>query len=391
MDRHTHSRSHWPAVVWHRLARVSFVRMLQATSPLWKVALAAGVAWQAALPIGGGHPVFAPLAAILCLQVTVSESVSRGTQRVLGIVAGVVVADLAAHWLGVNAVSVALLVLVGSGLATWLRWGKQAVTQVSVTAVLVLSVGGQGDYAFDRVVDTLIGAATAVLVNLLVFPPDYTPAAEQSLRTAGCDLAARVASMAAWLREGGATAAGRELQDDLDVYVETLHDASAGIRRALDSLRYSPLVRRRHAQMQYLSDRLLWLREAYENAAGMLRTLIEWAGVGSMDDRDRAHFAGRLDGVAAFLRQWAEASEAQAAAPAAADDSTPAGAHSPPGATGRDDQALRHLYQAAVENELRQLETGLHAAHAAAPAHGNVRRNAAKSRLQRDGSEEPPV
>ncbi len=117
-------------------------------------------------------PVFAPLAALLTVQVTVWESVSRGLQRVLGVVVGVLVAFGFARLAGIHAWSIALVVFVSILAGQALRLGPQGSVQVPVSALLVLVLGATtGGYALDRVVDTAIGAACGILVNLVVVPP----------------------------------------------------------------------------------------------------------------------------------------------------------------------------------------------------------------------------
>ena len=69
-----------------------------------KTAVAAGISWFiAANLMGNSIPVFAPLAALLTVQVTVWDSVARGLQRVLGVVVGVLVASGFARLAGINA------------------------------------------------------------------------------------------------------------------------------------------------------------------------------------------------------------------------------------------------------------------------------------------------
>jgi uncharacterized membrane protein YgaE (UPF0421/DUF939 family) len=67
-----------------------------------KISLASTISWEIARQIGSKHPFFAPLAAILCLQVTVEESIQKSYQRILGIIAGVLLAEAASRFMSVN-------------------------------------------------------------------------------------------------------------------------------------------------------------------------------------------------------------------------------------------------------------------------------------------------
>lgn len=278
---------------------------LHKTSLIWKTALAAGLAWHVAGMIGAVKPYFAPLAAILCLQVTVEESLWRGYQRVLGIVVGVVIADLTARYLGVHGWSIAALVLVGTGLATWLRLGVQAIPQVGVSAMMVLTIGGnQHQYAAERVVDTLLGAGIAVLVNMLVLPPDYRLQALASLRDAADGLAGRMTAMALWLQTGADPAAGESLRETIRSYVLDLHRAIDRVGQAQRAFRYSPLLRDRQGTLGQYRGHLMQLRQGYAHTAGMMRTLLEWQQAGGLTEAERLTWASRMLAFSSLVKHW---------------------------------------------------------------------------------------
>ena len=161
-----------------------------------KTPLAAALAFEAGRLIGSPFPVFAALAALLVVQVTVYDSVSRGLQRVLGVVLGVLMAYGIAALLGLHAWTVGLVVLAGIVLAKLVRIGEGGAVQVPVSGLLVLTVGSGGDYALDRVVETVLGAAVGVVVNVALAPPTRT-------RDAGRHVLALAAAEADVLRAAG--------------------------------------------------------------------------------------------------------------------------------------------------------------------------------------------
>ncbi|MCL8209069.1 MAG: FUSC family protein [Actinomycetia bacterium] len=206
---------------WERLSFSAGVR----------TALAAGLAWEIArlLPGGGSKPYFAALGAILTAQVTVAGSLARGGQRVLGVVAGVGLSLLAAHVLGLSALAVALLVWLAMGFGTLLRLGPQGVSQVAVSALLVLSLGARPGYAAARLVDTVIGAAVAVALNALLWPPDPLRAAGRALgRLAGAQAAVLDALAAGRLGRARVRTAGLRVR--LAAAEEALAAAAAEVR-----------------------------------------------------------------------------------------------------------------------------------------------------------------
>lgn len=289
--------------------RAPIWRFISKTSRVWKVAFAAGLAWEVAKFVGFERPYFAPLAAILCLQVTVAESLSKGLQRILGIVCGVIVADLLVRIIGVHGWSVALLVLAAIAIAMWLRLGKQAISQVGVSAMMVLTVGHKHDmafvYSFDRIFNTLIGAAIAIVVNMFVFPPDYTNDAAEAVKRAADQLAGRFRQIAEWLTGGADADAGRRMQEEMRDYVHTLHDAVAEADQAMEALQYSPLLKRRRTRLEHLHDSMLRLRQGYAHAAGVLRTFLEWQADSELSDEERRAWAGRCESAADWIPNWA--------------------------------------------------------------------------------------
>jgi uncharacterized membrane protein YccC len=134
-----------------------------------KTAIAAGLAWVAAL---AAHPhslpFFAPLAALLVVQPTVYDSLSRAFQRVAGVVVGVAAALTVSHFLAPSGWSIALIVFAGLLLGGAAHLGPQGAVQVPVSALLVFLVGrATPGYGGERIVDTLIGAGVAVIAVAL--------------------------------------------------------------------------------------------------------------------------------------------------------------------------------------------------------------------------------
>src|ERR1700733_13812428 len=134
-----------------------------------KTAIAAGLAWVAALAADPhSRPYFAPLAVLLVVQPTVYDSLSRAFQRVAGVVVGVAAALAVSHFLAPSAWSIGIIIFAGLLLGWTVRLGPQGAVQVPVSALLVFLVGrATPGYGGERIADTLIGAAVAVIAVLL--------------------------------------------------------------------------------------------------------------------------------------------------------------------------------------------------------------------------------
>ena len=217
-----------------------------------KTAVAAGMSWFiAADVIGNSIPVFAPLAALLTVQVTVWDSVARGLQRVLGVVVGVLVAYGFARLAGINAWSIALVIFVSLLAGRALRLGQQGSVQVPVSALLVLVLGATtGGYALDRVLDTVVGAGVGILVNLVLVPPTRLDEARAKVRGFGAALADLLRQVA-----GDLGTPGRDLSAHLGPARQLTADGAAAdhaVNRAATALRWRPAARRDRPEAEKL-------------------------------------------------------------------------------------------------------------------------------------------
>ena len=152
-----------PGVVWPGLVTRQQVFLAA------KTAIAAGLAWVAALAADPhSRPYFAPLAVLLVVQPTVYDSLSRAFQRVAGVVVGVAAALAVSHFLAPSAWSIGIIIFAGLLLGWAARLAPQGAVQVPVSALLVFLIGrATPGYGVGRIVDTLIGAAIAVIAVLL--------------------------------------------------------------------------------------------------------------------------------------------------------------------------------------------------------------------------------
>ena len=114
----------------------------------------------------GTVPVIAALTALLVVEVTLFDIVTSGVQRVVSVVAGVMLAVWFSSFVEITWWSLGILVAASIMIGQILRLGPHLV-EVPISAMLVLGVGGAEGPASDRIVETLIGAAVGVAVNLL--------------------------------------------------------------------------------------------------------------------------------------------------------------------------------------------------------------------------------
>lgn len=247
-----------------------------------KTALAAGLAWGAGALLGNPRPYFAPLAAILILQVTIAESVTRAVQRVLGVVVGVAVALLVGRVVGLTAWGIGILVLLSLAVGTRLRLGVSGIPQVAISGLLVLIIGSltRTEYGLWRISETLVGAVVGVGVNALVVPPSHVPEARRALAGFAAAQAALFRGLAADLGAGWGPVAARARLEEARAMAGRVHGVMAAVARAQESLRYNPFGRRQRVELARLQGALRALERAAVEGRGMARTLHD-AAVGA--------------------------------------------------------------------------------------------------------------
>ena len=161
-----------------------------------KTALAVGIAWLVAPHMPGvvnEYPYYAPLGALISMYPTLMGSVRSGLQTVLGLAAGIGLATLVILTVGPTwwsiPVVVGLAVLIsGTG---WFGAGRE---YVPMAALFVLIIGGQkaDDYSLGYLVQTAVGVAIGLLVNVLIAPAPLTARASARLDAFRAQLSAHL-------------------------------------------------------------------------------------------------------------------------------------------------------------------------------------------------------
>ena len=128
-------------------------------------------------------------------MLTVRDSIWDAGQKVLAVVVGLVVAIWLGGLIGLHAWSISVIVAVGFLAGKILRLQPGAAAQIPITGLFVLALGS--DLIAERFLDTLIGAATAVLVNLAIAPPNHVNAAAKSMIALADDVVDELNEMSA--------------------------------------------------------------------------------------------------------------------------------------------------------------------------------------------------
>lgn len=288
-----------------------------------KSALAVALAWTvAALLLRNGQPpVFAAIAALLVVQPSVNQSLAKGIERSVGVVAGVVIATAlgvafgSAAWVALVAVALALL-------AAWmLRLTPGATAQVGISALLVLTIGSvTPEYALDRIWETLLGVVVGFLVNLALVPPVAVRPAADAVNGLVAEVAASLDRLADALLEDPTAARRTEVLLSARLMRPMESRATERITAARESLTLNPRARSHRDELSALEATLDLVRPIVTQTLGMTRTFHDLATAGLAAEPAVAAIAEQLHRAAHDVRLLDAAqtpSEADGAADAA--------------------------------------------------------------------------
>ncbi|PPA83149.1 FUSC family protein [Brevibacillus laterosporus] len=162
-----------------------------------KTVLASGLSLLIASLLFGNHfAYFAPLAAVLTMQLTIADTLEKGIYRVIGIIGGVISSIIILPHFENGILGLVLVLLVGMGTATALRLNPQIISQIGVSSVMVMTFQQMQGYSTGRILETIIGALVAVFIQMVIRPENYVPTVQRKHAESCKQLAHTLAIMA---------------------------------------------------------------------------------------------------------------------------------------------------------------------------------------------------
>ncbi|MBP2406842.1 putative membrane protein [Streptomyces netropsis] len=187
-------------------------------------------------------PLTAPLTALLVVQVTLYSTLTTSIRRVNSVVVGVFIAIGFSTMVGLTWWSLGLIILASLVIGRFARAGE-FVPEVAISAMLVLGVTRVAESAWDRVLETLIGAIVGLLFNVFFAPPVWVQPASEAIE----HLSRRMGRL---LRRIGEEVEGRTTVEEAAARLyearrldHDIVEVDAELRQAEDSLRLNPRVK----------------------------------------------------------------------------------------------------------------------------------------------------
>lgn len=209
-----------------------------------QVSVAASVSYfMAFYLLGHERPFFAPIAAVVCLGMTLGQRGRRAVELALGVALGLLVADVLVFFLGTGAARIGLVVCLAVVAALFFGGGPLLVNQAAISAILVVVLQAPDTvFSSTRFLDALMGGGVALAINHL-FPANPERVVQRAARDVFDELVVVLEEIAASLRAGDLERARQTLfrvrrMDD------TLRGMNEAITAGYETARLSPTRRR---------------------------------------------------------------------------------------------------------------------------------------------------
>lgn len=152
-----------------RASRASLQERVRRWRSRWfvigQMAVTAGIAWFLAERVLGHHlPFFAPVAAIVTLGVSFGQRLRRAVEVAIGVAVGVLIGDIFVTVFGSGVWQLIVVIALAMSIATLLGAGQLMIIQSGVQSAIIVALAPTVDYAFNRWLDAVIGAAMALLM-----------------------------------------------------------------------------------------------------------------------------------------------------------------------------------------------------------------------------------
>ncbi|WP_245592167.1 FUSC family protein [Ectobacillus panaciterrae] len=278
--------------------------LLKGLMLITKIALASGVSWELAKMLGSKHPYLAPLTVILSMQETIQHSALYAFYRIIGTIFGVVFTVLIVSHLEVNGWTIGLLLLGGMLLPIILRVHKTIIHQIALTILLVfVFMHKTSYYPLDRIRDTIIGALIAVIIHMMIFPPNYVKEAHRMLSQFGFHLVQWFERTAHWINNNCDSVEGQHLRKDITNLLQELHQVQKDFKMAEKSLKLNPFVKNKKQILKQNEQFLSQLKTGYTYISGILNTFSDWSKTDFIPTADQQQWTVQLQMLGRYIEK----------------------------------------------------------------------------------------
>src|SRR6266566_4453971 len=204
-------------------------RRFDATVISWiaQAAIAGGVAWELAIRIPGhGQPFFAPIAAVISLGAERGRRGRQAFEMMIGVGIGILIGASIVALVGAGGWQIIVAVAAAFTLGTALDGRPMTIGESAVSAVLIVGLHRVGSaFAYNRLIDALIGGGLAIVTAQLLFPIDPIDLVRKESQRLRSDLASTLEQVATALRDRDRARAEAALRQVDAIDERRLHEA----------------------------------------------------------------------------------------------------------------------------------------------------------------------
>jgi hypothetical protein len=252
------------------------VRLRGRMLAIMQTAAAAVVAWYlAVLLLPDPRPAFASIAAVIAVGATHGQRAGRAVQLVFGVVLGITVASLVLDLIGTGAWQMGVLVVLAMGAAVALGGGELVVVEAGVSAILLVALdpGAASGFSPHRILEGVIGGATALAISATFFPPDPALGPGRAAQAMFVELGRALERIAGALESRDPGAAERALVDARGID-PLIRSVEAELVTGRETARYSPAPRASRALLDRYERSIPQIDYAVRNTRVLARNVV---------------------------------------------------------------------------------------------------------------------
>lgn len=277
--------------------------MPEKISLILKMVIGSAVSWELAILFGSKYPYLGPISLILCLQTTIMKTIQFGIARIVGTIIGAASVFILASSLHANAWSLAVVMLVSLVIPLLLGADGIMLHQIALSVLLVFAFEHKLEgYGLDRIRDSVIGVAVALLLQQFFHPPNLTKKAMKEVEELPEILADKLKSLAVWLDAGAPQK--NYFNPDMNLLRKKMLEAEIIRRKAELSLKFNPLSQKSKPILQKEKFLLQILNQVAADIEGLFEIMEEWSGTGSLTKENTEVWIKNFFLLESSLRNW---------------------------------------------------------------------------------------
>lgn len=274
-------------------------------SLILKMVIGSAISWELAILFGSKYPYLGPISLILCLQATLIKSIRFGVARIIGTIIGVASVSILASSLHANGWSIAVIMMVSLIIPLLLGANATILHQIALSVVLVLEFEHKlHGYGLDRIRDSIIGVAVALLLHLFFNPPNFTKRAITEVVELPNKLADKLKSLAIWLEAGAPQ--NNYFNSDFNLLHKKMLEVEKQIQKAELSLKFNLVSKKNKAQLHEGELLLKTLHQVSADIHDLFNIMDEWNKTGSLTKESIEAWVQNFFLLESSLRNWNE-------------------------------------------------------------------------------------